>query len=356
VSTQTLVEGAAAPSGAHAFLDVRDLRIHFPTDDGLVKAVDGLTFSLEKGRTLGIVGESGSGKSVTSLGILGLHKGTKARISGEIWLGGDELVAASKEQVRQLRGDRMAMIFQDPLSALHPYYTVGYQIAEAYRVHNDVTKKAAKARAIEMLDRVGIPTPDKRVDDYPHQFSGGMRQRAMIAMALSCNPELLIADEPTTALDVTVQAQILELMTDLQKEFGSAIILITHDLGVVAEVADDILVMYAGRGAEYAPVNEIFYRPEHPYTFGLLSSVTRMDRIRQDRLNPIKGAPPSLINVPSGCAFHPRCPYEPLTGGLGSTVRPELTPTTGRPDHLVSCHLSPAERQRLFTEEVAPHL
>ena len=356
MSTQSLVEGAAAaPQGPRAFLDIRDLRIHFPTDDGLVKAVDGLTFSLEKGRTLGIVGESGSGKSVTSLGILGLHKGTRAQISGEIWLGGDELVSASKEQVRALRGERMAMIFQDPLSALHPYYTVGYQIAEAYRVHNDVSKKAAKTRAIEMLERVGIPTPDKRVDDYPHQFSGGMRQRAMIAMSLSCNPELLIADEPTTALDVTVQAQILELMNDLQKEFGSAIILITHDLGVVAEVADDILVMYAGRAAEYAPVNDIFYRPEHPYTFGLLSSVTRMDRIRQERLNPIKGAPPSLINVPSGCAFHPRCPYEPLTGGLGSTVRPELTPTRGG-GHLVACHLPAEERRRIFTEEVSPNL
>ncbi len=356
MSTQTLVEGASAlPSGPRAFLDVRDLRIHFPTDDGLVKAVDGLTFALEKGKTLGIVGESGSGKSVTSLGILGLHKGTRAKISGEIWLGGDELVGANREQVRALRGDRMAMIFQDPLSALHPYYTVGYQIAEAFKVHNDVSKKAAKARAVEMLDRVGIPTPDKRVDDYPHQFSGGMRQRAMIAMALSCNPELLIADEPTTALDVTVQAQILELMTDLQKEFGSAIILITHDLGVVAEVADDILVMYAGRAAEYAPVNDIFYRPEHPYTFGLLGSVTRMDRARQERLNPIKGSPPSLINVPSGCAFHPRCPYEPLTDGLGSTIRPELLPT-GLDRHLVACHLPAEERRRIFTEEVSPNL
>ncbi|HVE62698.1 MAG TPA: ABC transporter ATP-binding protein [Mycobacteriales bacterium] len=356
MSTKTLVEGASAlPAGPRAFLDVRDLRIHFPTDDGLVKAVDGLTFSLEKGRTLGIVGESGSGKSVTSLGILGLHKGTQAKISGEIWLGGDELVGASREQVRALRGDRMAMIFQDPLSALHPYYTVGYQIAEAFTVHNNVSKKAAKARAVEMLDRVGIPTPDKRVDDYPHQFSGGMRQRAMIAMSLSCNPELLIADEPTTALDVTVQAQILELMTDLQKEFGSAIILITHDLGVVAEVADDILVMYAGRGVEYAPVNDIFYRPEHPYTFGLLGSVTRMDRARQERLNPIKGSPPSLINVPSGCAFHPRCPYEPLTDGLGSTVRPELV-LTGQDRHLVACHLPVEERRRIFSEEVSPNL
>ena len=356
MSTQALVEGAApVPHGPRAFLDVRDLRIHFPTDDGLVRAVDGLSFTLEKGRTLGIVGESGSGKSVTSLGILGLHKGTSAHISGEIWLGGDELVSSTKEQVRALRGNRMAMIFQDPLSALHPYYTVGYQIAEAYRVHNDVSKKAARTRAVEMLERVGIPTPDKRVDDYPHQFSGGMRQRAMIAMSLSCNPELLIADEPTTALDVTVQAQILELMNDLQKEFGSAIILITHDLGVVAEVADEILVMYAGRAMEYAPVNDIFYRPEHPYTFGLLNSVTRMDRIRQDRLNPIKGSPPSLINVPSGCAFHPRCPYEPLTEGLGSTVRPELT-SSGDPRHLVACHLPPEERRRIFTEEVSPQL
>jgi len=353
--SSVLVEGQAAPRSApQAFLDVRDFKVHFPTDDGLVKSVDGLSFKLEKGQTLGIVGESGSGKSVTSLGILGLHKGTRAKISGEIWLGGDELVSASLDQVRSMRGDRMAMIFQDPLSALHPYFTVGAQIAEAYRVHNNVDKKGARRRAVEMLDRVGIPQPDKRLDDYPHQFSGGMRQRAMIAMALSCNPELLIADEPTTALDVTVQAQILELMSDLQKEFGSAIILITHDLGVVAEVADDILVMYAGRSVEYGSVEDIFYRPEHPYAWGLLNSVTRLDRLRQERLQPIAGSPPSLINVPSGCAFHPRCPYCPLTNGLGEREYPPLKEAT--PGHLVACHLPHEERERIWVEEISPKL
>jgi len=353
--TLSLDTGTQPPRPAPtAFLEVRDLSIHFPTDDGLVRAVDGLSFTLEKGKTLGIVGESGSGKSVTSLGILGLHKGTRAQLGGEVWLGGTELIAATKEEVRLLRGQQMAMIFQDPLSALHPYFTIGSQISEAYRIHNNVSKKAGRARAIEMLDRVGIPTPDKRVDDYPHQFSGGMRQRAMIAMSLSCNPELLIADEPTTALDVTVQAQILDLMRDLQKEFGSAIIMITHDLGVVAEFADDILVMYAGKGVEYGSVSEVFYRPEHPYTWGLLSSVTRLDRLRQDRLKPIAGSPPSLINVPGGCAFHPRCPYEPLTGGRGATEVPELLDIGG--GHLVRCHIPSAERKHIFLEQVKPGL
>jgi peptide/nickel transport system ATP-binding protein len=353
--TQETLEGTTAPRPApSSYLEVRDLMIHFPTDDGLVKAVDGLSFSLEKGRTLGIVGESGSGKSVTSLGILGLHKGTRALLGGEVWLDGTDLIAASKEEVRRLRGDKMAMIFQDPLSALHPYFTVGAQIAEAYRIHNDVSKKAARTRAIEMLERVGIPTPERRVDDYPHQFSGGMRQRAMIAMALSCNPSLLIADEPTTALDVTVQAQILDLLRDLQKEFGSAIIMITHDLGVVAEFVDDILVMYAGKAVEYGNVNEVFYEPQHPYTWGLLSSVTRLDRLRQERLKPIAGSPPSLINVPAGCAFHPRCPYEPQTKGKGSTVIPELVDAGG--GHMVRCHLTAKERQKIFIEQVKPSL
>jgi peptide/nickel transport system ATP-binding protein len=354
--TLSLDQGTEAPRPAPtAFLEVRDLKIHFPTDDGLVRAVDGLSFTLEKGKTLGIVGESGSGKSVTSLGILGLHKGTRAHLGGEVWLGGTELIGATKEEVRLLRGQRMAMIFQDPLSALHPYFTVGSQIAEAYRIHNDVTKKAARARAVEMLDRVGIPTPDKRVDDYPHQFSGGMRQRAMIGMALSCNPELLIADEPTTALDVTVQAQILDLMRDLQKEFGSAIIMITHDLGVVAEFADDILVMYGGKAVEYGAINDVFYKPEMPYTWGLLSSVTRLDRLRQDRLKPIAGSPPSLINVPSGCAFHPRCPYIEIPGRdrCSGEVPALLESEAG---HEVRCHIAPKERKRIFAEQVQPTL
>jgi peptide/nickel transport system ATP-binding protein len=228
------------------FLEVKDLHVHFPTDDGLVKAVDGLGFTLERGQTIGIVGESGSGKSVTSLAILGLHRRSKARLSGQILLEGEDLLTVSDERIRTLRGNQMAMVFQDPLSALHPYYTIGNQIVEAYRIHHDVSKAVARKRAIEMLGRVGIPTPSRRVDQYPHEFSGGMRQRAMIAMALVNDPKLLIADEPTTALDVTVQAQILDLMKDLQREFGSAIVIITHDLGVVADVADDIIVMYGG--------------------------------------------------------------------------------------------------------------
>ena len=336
------------------FLQVKDLRVHFPTDDGVVKSVDGLSFSVDRGRTLGIVGESGSGKSVTSLSVMGLHKRGTAKISGEIVLDGKELVNASAEEVRELRGKRMAMIFQDPLSAMHPYYTVGHQIIEAYRVHNKVTKQVARKHAIEMLDRVGIPQPDKRVDAYPHQFSGGMRQRAMIAMALSCDPELLIADEPTTALDVTVQAQILDLIRDLQSEFNSAVIIITHDLGVVAELADDILVMYAGRAAERGSAEDIFERPQHPYTWGLLSSMPRIDRERTERLNPIKGTPPSLINVPSGCAFNPRCAYAELTDGAATTERPELLDIGN--GHRVACHLPVAKREQLWEDEIKPKL
>src|SRR5580765_936755 len=242
-----------------ALLEVQDLRVHFRTQDGLVKAVDGVSYSLERGRTLGIVGESGSGKSVTSLAVMGLHHGSSAQISGHIRLDGEELVGAPPARVRELRGDKMAMIFQDPLSSLHPYFSIGSQIVEAYRVHHpDATKKQARQRAVDMLGRVGIPEPSARVDDYPHQFSGGMRQRVMIAMALCNDPELLIADEPTTALDVTVQAQILDLIHDLQSEFGSAVVMITHDLGVVAELSDDILVMYAGRVAEYGSAADIF--------------------------------------------------------------------------------------------------
>jgi len=336
------------------FLEVNDLRIHFPTDDGVVKSVDGLSFSLDKGRTLGIVGESGSGKSVTSLGIMGLHKRSQARITGEIWLDGENLVAASNDRVRSLRGKKMAMIFQDPLSAMHPFYTVGWQIVEAYRIHNAVSKAVARKHAIEMLRRVGIPRPEDRVDDYPHQFSGGMRQRAMIAMALSCDPELLIADEPTTALDVTVQAQILDLIRDLQRDFGTAVIIITHDLGVVAELADDILVMYAGRAVEHAPGDTVFTQPEHPYTWGLLGSVPRLDHAPTDRLLQIKGTPPSLINVPPGCPFHPRCPYGELNGGRSETVRPELLDVGS--GHRVACHLNRDLRYRIWAEEISPRL
>jgi peptide/nickel transport system ATP-binding protein len=337
------------------FLEVKDLKISFPTDDGLVRSVDGLSFALERGKTLGIVGESGSGKSVTSLGILGLHNKRNADVSGQIWLDGDELISAEPERVRKLRGSKMSMIFQDPLSAMHPYYTVGHQIVEAYRVHHNVSKQVARKHAVDMLGKVGIPQPDRRVDDYPHQFSGGMRQRAMIAMSLVNDPQLLIADEPTTALDVTVQAQILDLMHTLQEEFNSALIIITHDLGVVAELADDVLVMYGGKCIEYATAATIFERPEHPYTWGLLGSMPRIDRPNLDRLVPIPGLPPSLINLPSGCAFHPRCAYEPRTAGLGNTVPPELVPAGGS-KHLVRCHLPTEERQRIWLEEVQPKL
>ena len=305
--------GLATPHGAvhRPFLDVKDLTVRFETDDGIVKAVTGSAFAVERGRTLGIVGESGSGKSVTSLAILGLHRTrSNAKVTGEIWLDDQELVTATDEQVRLLRGGKMAMIFQDPLSAMHPYFTVGSQIVEAYRVHHrGASKKEARSRALDMLARVGIPQPARRFHDYAHQFSGGMRQRAMIAMALVNDPSLLIADEPTTALDVTVQAQILDLIRDLQQEFGSAVIMITHDLGVVAELADDVLVMYGGKVIEKGPANEVFRNPQHPYTWGLLGSMPRLDRDVRERLNPVKGTPPSLINLPSGCAFHPRCPY-----------------------------------------------
>ena len=331
-------------------LEVSDLRIQFQTDDGLVRAVDGLSFTLERGRTLGIVGESGSGKSVTSMGIMGLHQGTKARISGQILLDGEDLVTASPSRVRELRGSKMSMIFQDPLSSLHPYYTVGAQIIEAYRVHNKVSKQVARNHAIDLLGRVGIPTPEARMDDYPHQFSGGMRQRVMIAMALSCDPELLIADEPTTALDVTVQAQILDLISTLQSEFGSAVIIITHDLGVVAELSDDILVMYAGRIAEYGAAADIFGRPDHPYTWGLLASMPRLDRARETRLVPIPGTPPSLIRVPPGCPFNPRCRYTELVGGHRCQTEVPPLREAVTPGHAAACHLTADQRARQWAD------
>jgi peptide/nickel transport system ATP-binding protein len=346
---ETPADGAGAAEAApQALLDVRDLQIHFPTDDGLVKAVDGVSFTLDRGRTLGVVGESGSGKSVTSLGILGLYHRGNCRITGQIYLDGEDLVAAEPARVRELRGNKMAMIFQDPLSSLHPYYTVGNQIAEAYLIHNKVSKKAARAHAADLLKRVGIPHAETRVDDYPHQFSGGMRQRAMIAMALSCDPELLIADEPTTALDVTVQAQILDLISDLQQEYRSAVIMITHDLGVVAELADEVLVMYAGRMAEYGSSQDVFDNPGHPYTWGLLGSMPRLDRPRTDRLQSIRGTPPSLINVPSGCPFHPRCEYAARNKGRCETEVPLLRPVGL--GHDVACHLSATEQRDIWAE------
>jgi peptide/nickel transport system ATP-binding protein len=349
---RTVAEASAVAPGplSGAMLEVQNLRVHFKTDDGLVRAVDGVSFALDRGRTLGIVGESGSGKSVTSLAIMGLHRGGSTTIEGRIWLSSEELVAAAPDRVRELRGAKMAMIFQDPLSSLHPYYKVGDQIMEAYRIHHPKeTKRQARQRTIEMLTLVGIPQPAVRVDDYPHQFSGGMRQRVMIAMALVNDPELLIADEPTTALDVTVQAQILDLISDLQGEFGSAVIIITHDLGVVAELADDILVMYAGRPVEYGPAVEVFNRPEHPYTWGLMASMPRMDRELTTRLVPIPGTPPSLIRVPPGCPFHPRCRYAALVGERCRTEVPPLHEAT-TPGHASACHLTAAQKAREWSE------
>ncbi|WP_406829785.1 ABC transporter ATP-binding protein [Pedococcus sp. KACC 23699] len=346
--------GGLGPPPDDAFLSVRDLQVRFPTEDGVVKSVDGLSFDLARGRTLGIVGESGSGKSVTSLSIMGLHEPGAVQIQGSIMLGGTELVGAPPELVRGLRGKRMAMIFQDPLSAMHPFYTVGQQIVEAYRVHNDVSKSAARKHAVTMLDRVGIPQPGRRVDDYPHQFSGGMRQRAMIAMALSCDPDLLIADEPTTALDVTVQAQILDLIRDLQGEFNSAVVIITHDLGVVAELADDILVMYAGRSVEYAASDDVFNHPQHPYTWGLLGSMPRLDRETTERLAPIPGTPPSLIRVPPGCPFHPRCRFRDRVGAACTTERPDFREVA--PDHRIACHLDARDREEIWSQEIQPSL
>ena len=337
------------------YLSVRDLKVHFPTVDGIVKATDGLSFDLERGKTLGIVGESGSGKSVSSSTILGLHRGTSAQVSGEILLDGTNLLDLDREEMRRMRGREVSMIFQDPLSAMHPYYTVGNQLMEAYLVHHKVGKKVAKARAVEMLDRVGIPNPDKRVNDYPHQFSGGMRQRAMIAMGLINDPGLLIADEPTTALDVTVQAQILDLLQDLQREFNSAIMIITHDLGVVAEMADDVLVMYAGRAVEYGPCNEILTHPEMPYTWGLLSSVPDVAGDTTARLVPIPGSPPSLLNPPTGCAFHPRCTHrDKVPGDLCRTDLPELVPGARGTHHLKRCHLP--DPDAIYQAEVLPEI
>ncbi|MFF7334557.1 oligopeptide/dipeptide ABC transporter ATP-binding protein [Streptomyces sp. NPDC008150] len=333
------------------FLSVRDLKVHFSTEDGTVKAVDGLSFDLLKGKTLGIVGESGSGKSVTNLTILGLHDPDHTAIEGEILLDGKELLTASEREMERLRGNKMSMIFQDALASLSPYHTVGKQISESYRKHTGASKKEARTRAIEMLRRVGIPQPDVRVDDYPHQFSGGMRQRAMIAMALVCDPELLVADEPTTALDVTVQAQIMDLLKDLQQEFGTAIIFITHDLGVIADIADDVLVMYGGRCVERGTKKEVLSAPKHPYTWGLLGSMPSLDGPVDVPLNPIPGSPPSLLNPPTGCRFHPRCTFaEKVDGNRCSTERPLLELTDGRG---AACHLTEDQKREFFDELVA---
>ncbi|HUE60662.1 MAG TPA: ABC transporter ATP-binding protein [Acidimicrobiales bacterium] len=337
-----------------ALLEIKDLHVSFPTDDGVVKAVRGVSFSVEQGKTLGIVGESGSGKSVSTQTIMGLTRG--AEISGQALFKGADLLTMTRRELEQVRGREIAMVFQDPLSSLHPYYRVGWQIGEMIRAHDKgVSKKVARARAVDLLRLVGIPRPDVRVDDFPHQFSGGMRQRAMIAMAMALNPSLLIADEPTTALDVTVQAQVLQVIKRLQEEFGTAVIIITHDLGVIAETADDVVVMYAGAIMESGHRDQIFYENHHPYTEGLLRSLPAYGDDRE-RLLPIPGQPPSLINLPSGCKFHPRCPY-----AFDRCLReePPLTPVGGEAEHKSSCWLphgleERAEvRRRVLAQELA---
>jgi oligopeptide/dipeptide ABC transporter ATP-binding protein len=317
-----------------ALLEVNDLRVAFRTPDGIVQAVRGLSFDVDAGKTLGIVGESGSGKSVSTQTIMGLVRG--ARVSGTALFEGRDLLTMSGHDLQQVRGAKVGMIFQDPLSSLHPYYKVGWQIGEMIRQHDKhVSKAQARKRAVDLLRLVGIPQPDRRVDDYPHQFSGGMRQRAMIAMAMALNPALLIADEPTTALDVTVQAQVLQVMKTLQEEFGTAIIMITHDLGVIADMADEVIVMYAGAVMERGDRRTIFYKPHHPYTEGLLESLPAYGDDR-GRLVPIAGQPPSLINLPSGCPFHPRCPY---VFDRCKAETPDLGPVGGDVTHLSACWL-----------------
>jgi peptide/nickel transport system ATP-binding protein len=357
VTTVTTPGPASAPreprDGA-PFLSVRDLYVRFATEDGTVKAVDGLSFDVERGRTLGIVGESGSGKSVTNLAVLGLHNPRNTTIEGEIVLDGQELTGAPQRTLEKLRGNKMAMIFQDSLTALSPYYTVGRQIAEPFRKHTGASRKEARDRAVEMLRKVGIPQPETRVDDFPHQFSGGMRQRAMIALALVCDPELLIADEPTTALDVTVQAQILDLLKDLQQQTGTSIVFITHDLGVVADVCDDVLVMYAGRCVERGTVRDILKTPEHPYAWGLLGSIPRLTASVDVPLQPIAGTPPSLLRPPSGCPFHPRCVYREEVGGTRcQDERPVLALEGGRGS---ACHLDVEKKRTIFAERIQPTL
>ncbi len=324
---------------ATPLLEVADLRVSFAGDNRRdTLAVDGIGFSLQRGRTLGIVGESGSGKSVTSLAIMGLLPKDTARVGGSVRFDGEELLRAPEGKLRDLRGDRMAMIFQEPMTSLNPSYTIGDQIGEAVIRHRGASKREARARAIEMLRRVRIPSPEQRVDEYPHKLSGGMRQRAMIAMALACDPRLLIADEPTTALDVTIQAQILDLLRDLRAEGEASIILITHDLGVVAELVDEVAVMYAGQIVERAPVEVLFSQPQHPYTVGLLGSLPRLDQ-KRERLAAIDGAVPDMTAPPPGCRFAARCPFaEPA-------CREGEMPTTALSDsHVTRCRRAPLER------------
>jgi oligopeptide/dipeptide ABC transporter ATP-binding protein len=328
---------------AEQLLEVEDLKVRFRTEDGVVRAVDGVSFALERGKVLGIVGESGSGKSVTAMTLLGLTRDVNSSFEGEVKYKGENLLGKSESELRRFRGNEIAMIFQDPMTSMNPVYRVGAQISEVITTHEDVGKEVARRRTVQLLRQVGIPNPERRVDDYPHQFSGGMRQRAMIAMALANNPDVLIADEPTTALDVTIQAQIIELIDKLKDEFNSSVILITHDLGVVAEIADEIAVMYAGRIVEFGSTREIFYDPQHPYTWGLLGSIPRLDEERPDKLHSISGAPPSLINLPRGCKFRPRCPH-----AFDKCIEePALESRVDDPHHLDRCWLTIEEKRNL---------
>jgi peptide/nickel transport system ATP-binding protein/oligopeptide transport system ATP-binding protein len=320
---------------AERLLEVNNLSVSFATEDGVVRAVDGVSFTLDRGQVLGIVGESGSGKSVTAMTVMGLTRDVNARFGGEVIYQGRNLLEISDTEMQNFRGNEIGMIFQDPMTSLNPVYRIGEQIAEAIQAHEPVDKRTAHKRAVELLRQVGIPNPESRVDDFPHQFSGGMRQRAMIAMALSCNPSILIADEPTTALDVTIQAQIVELINELKDDFNSAVIMITHDLGVVADIADEILVMYAGRVVERAQTRDLFYDPQMPYTWGLLGSIPRLDRPRPERLHSIKGSPPSLITLPDGCKFRPRCPH----AFDKCKQEPDLENRVETPGHLDRCWL-----------------
>ncbi len=332
-------------------LEVEGLTVSFPSDDGLVRAVRGVDYRLRRGEVLGIVGESGSGKSVTSLAVMGLLPRT-AQVAGSVRFEGKELLGASDEELSKVRGEQISMIFQDPMTSLNPVYTIGYQVAEAVLAHHKITKKAARDRAVELLRTVRIPNPESRVDSYPHEMSGGMRQRVVIAIAMANDPDVIIADEPTTALDVTVQAQVMEALELAQEQTGAAMVLITHDLGVIAGQADRVMVMYAGRPVEIGTAEEIFYTPRMPYTMGLLGSLPRLD-LRSERLHPISGSPPSVLNMPPGCPFTPRCP---LAHAVCETTEPELEVTSG-PGHLAACHYSHelvgADPSTLFGEDEA---
>jgi oligopeptide/dipeptide ABC transporter ATP-binding protein len=332
-------------------LEVRNLKVSFRTEDGTVQAVDGVSLTLGEGETLGIVGESGSGKSVTMMSVMRLITDPNARFEGEVLYKGRDLMALTQDQIRGIRGAGIAMIFQDPMTSLNPVYRVGWQIAEQIRAHESISSQAARDRAIDLLKSVGIPHASERVDDYPHQFSGGMRQRVMIAMALSCHPDLVIADEPTTALDVTIQAQILSLLKKLRDDFGTAVVLITHDMGVVAEMADRVAVMYAGRIVEEGSRRDVFYQPQHPYTWGLLGSIARLDRPKPKRLAAIPGLPPSLLNLGSGCAFRARCAHRFEL----CLETPSLLDRLGN-GHLDACHLEPQAKKDARAGATPPEL